>query len=374
MTAVTHTAVPWGIGAVPVTVTTEPAPRFEIHGLASEAAEREVRIRVETACRALGFEPAARVTVEADCLGAFPIARVDLAVAVAALAAAGQVELEPYQCMDPRCPGASTYHDHPTTMLYGELGLDGQLRPVRGLYAALLGDLAIVPRFQAVEASAAQTVGQVRAATTLGEVVAWFGGAALDRIERGPEPRIEAHPVVAAHSRHHTEWVKALRPRKGTPAVLLIGPPGSGKVLEARHAATLLPALDGPDAAEVLAIWSVAGLFTDRPLVPFRAPHHTVSEAGLLGTRGRPGEVSLAHGGCLLLDEVAEFRRVGLQALAVAIREGTSGWRPTLPSKPALVVGTCTHEEAERARKLYPWTDEIEVPRVTVAELMGGAS
>lgn len=128
----------------------------------------------------------------------------------------------------------------------------------------------------------------------------------------------------------------------------LIGRPGSGKVIAARRLVSILPALDRADAVEVAEIHDAAGLrypFLPDVYRPLRAPHHTVSEAGLVegGNPPRPGEVSLAHGGVLLLDEIEEFRRIALGALACALRDGAvirRRYEVRMPARPVVVVGT----------------------------------
>lgn len=133
--------------------------------------------------------------------------------------------------------------------------------------------------------------------------------------------------------------------------VLLVGPPGSGKIALARRMAAALPAPDHRTAVERAGILDAAYASSNEPmdermLAAFRAPHHTVSEAGLVGgggTRVRPGEASLAHGGCLVLDEIAEFRRSAIEALGYALRNGVArhirgGHEVVFPARPALVV------------------------------------
>src|SRR6185437_4397596 len=139
---------------------------------------------------------------------------------------------------------------------------------------------------------------------------------------------------VAAAGGHHT---------------LLVGPPGAGKIMLARRVTTLLPRLTQDERVEVSSVMSAAGLVeSSRGIVvnrPFRAPHHTVSAAGLIGGGDvvRPGEVSLAHHGVLFLDEVTEFRGAVLEPAVRALGEGEvthcrRAGRATLPARPLLVA------------------------------------
>lgn len=341
-----HTMTLRGVTPVPVAVSAKYHDRFEIHGL-SDAAMRETRARVAAALAPFTTEPRARVFVEGaegSCPGA------DLAVAVAVLDAVGLL-------------GANT----PTPLLIGELALDGRLRPVRGLYAMLQnaedGDLTtfVVPECQLEEAeAAAYCCGEVLAAADISQVVRWFQHQLVhvsERVQKIAQLPVSGFPPPTAEQLS----------RLGS-AILLVGKPGVGKTVLARSLAATLPVPPAGVQEKILTIYSSAGLWSSDPRVPFRAPHHTVSEAGLLGggERVRPGEVSLAHGGCLLLDEVCEFRRESLRQLARVVKDGEvriarSSGVVRMPAKPALVVGTCEPRDFERAKAAYPWTGVYEM-------------
>lgn len=319
----THTQTLDGLRGVPVAVRFErPEADFAVRGV-SDAAAREVYVRVRSALSALGREDELRGVVTLD--GA-PGAAGDVAVAVAGIGAdAGDV------------------------VLLGELALDGRLRPVRGVYPHVAaardrGVPIIVPRVQAREAGVVEGA-TVYAAESLGDVLAHVeGGARLDVCEptavtpREPDELFDGQaPYVGARA----QLADALG--AGHWRILFVAAPGSGRTVLARDALTVLGALTAEEVLDVTAVYSVAGLID--PDVgysgarPFRAPHHTVSVGGLVGGT-RPGEVSLAHNGVLFVDEVTEFRRSALDTLWTTLGRGVAG--ADYPARPRLVLASAT--------------------------------
>jgi magnesium chelatase family protein len=297
-------------------------PRVDVVGL-PEAAVRESAARVRAAIASAGGRfPDRRLTVN---LAPAEIrksgAALDLPIAVGILAAAGQVE-------SAALAGVG---------LVGELALDGRLRPVRGALALALAlreagrAQVIVPEDNAAEAALTPGI-EVFAAPDLARVCEHLrGGERLAAAPPTPLPLTDASPPLLdlAEVRGQERGKRALEiAAAGGHALLLRGAPGCGKTMLAARLRGLLPPLSPEEALEVTRIHGAAGQLSQRsPLVaarPFRAPHHTASTAGLLGggQPPRPGEISLAHGGVLFLDELPEFDRRSLEALRQVLEDG----------------------------------------------------
>jgi magnesium chelatase family protein len=212
------------------------------------------------------------------------------------------------------------------TVFVGELSLDGELRPITGalalaLAAAHMGAKRIVlPKACAAEAAVVDGI-EVLAAKSLFDVMTWMDGngilnAASPAAPRPIQQHIDLREVRGQHRARRALEIAAA----GGHNLLLIGAPGCGKTMLAARLPTILPDMTHPESIQITRIHSVAGLLpAGSGLVeqrPFRAPHHSISNAGLMGNaKLQPGEVSLAHHGVLFLDEVPEFSRSALELL-----------------------------------------------------------
>lgn len=300
-------------------------PAYAVVGL-PDAAVKEAKERVIAAVRNSGFDfPPKRITVN---LAPAEIRKAgthfDLPIALGVISASGGLGEKP-----PARLGE--------TFFIGELALDGALRPVAGALPMLLalkgrGAAAVVPAGNAAEAAVSGV--PCFSASNLKEVCAWLSGAAdlkpcaapcRDGLGHASAPDL-SEVKGQAFAKRALEIAAA-----GFHNVILVGPPGAGKSMLAKRFGGLLPPMTFDESLETTKLYSVSGLAAAGRLIeerPFREPHHTISDAALIGGGSvpRPGEVSLAHNGVLFLDEFPEFSRPAIESL----REPLEAWKVTV--------------------------------------------
>lgn len=293
-------------------------PSFAIVGMA-ETAVRESRERVRSALLNAGFEyPQRRITVNLSPAD-LPKegGRYDLAIALGILLASNQLK---------------TPHLHKAE-LYSELGLDGKLHPIRGLFPAAFAcakadSLIVISPANSQEASLAGANHQL-SAETLYDLCQALSTEKLPEID--PQTTVHQPPSYAVDLSEVRGQPMARRALEiaasGMHNLLLSGPPGSGKSMLAQALPSILPPLSQTSCVETASIYSVSGLPVERLFRgerPYRAPHHSASSRAMVGggSSPRPGEISLAHQGVLFLDELPEFPRSVLEVLREPLETG----------------------------------------------------